>query len=128
MSGNRDRMNGQNTHVAQWDRRRIRPVCSLISGNLLCGLVHMERHPAVRIGMRIQEDSDGGNRAGMGDLHLGAPQPFGDNVRQRKWQLQSTVVDDQLKGKTSSALCTLLTGRLTLPWSCPSSRRATVSM
>ena len=94
MSGNRDRMNGQNTHVAQWDRRRIRPVCSLISGNLLRGLVQMERHLAVGIGMCNQEDSDGGNRTSMGDLDLGAPQPFGDNIRERKRQLQSTVVDD----------------------------------
>ena len=87
MSANRDRMNGQNTYLAQWDQCRIHPVCSLISCKLLGGLVHMECHLAIGIGMCIQEDSDGGNRTSMGDLDLGAPQPFGDNVRERKWQL-----------------------------------------
>ena len=40
-------MNGQNTHVAQWDRRRIHPVCSLISSKLLRGLVHIKHHLVV---------------------------------------------------------------------------------
>ena len=110
MSANRDRMSGQNTYLAQWDQHRIHLVCSLISCKLLRGLVHMERHLAVGIEMCIQEDSDGGNCTSMGDTQLGALQPFGDNVRERKWQLQSTVVDDQLKGKThqekyTSLLC-----------------------
>ena len=47
-------MHTENTYAAQGHRSSIDGVCDLVSGELLSGLVHVESHMTINVGVRVQ--------------------------------------------------------------------------